>query len=293
MKICASPRQILKPPTRNIPNSTNLPLWAISLSIESERVVEANLRAADMLKIDRIELIDQKFSTFIDFYDQDIFHLHLQNLRDSGRRHSCRLSLRRSDGSHLRVQLESVIRSGDQDVSGSALMTMTDITELDLARREISALNAELELRVQQRTLKLEQTQSQLLHKEKLAAIGTLAASIAHELNNPLQGVLNVINGINRRATLDPEDAELLDIAVDECKRMRELLKALQDFNRPTSGIRAPLDMHKLIDSVLLLFRKVFATKNILIERALCRQYTCPLWGGGPAQAGNHESSLQ
>ncbi len=45
------------------------------------RVVEANLRAADMLKVDRIALVDQKFSTFIDFYDQDIFHLHQQNLR--------------------------------------------------------------------------------------------------------------------------------------------------------------------------------------------------------------------
>ncbi len=172
-------------------------------------------------------------------------------------------------------------------------MTMTDITELDVARREISALNADLELRVQQRTLKLEQTQSQLLHKEKLAAIGTLAASIAHELNNPLQGVLNVVKGISRRATLDPEDAELLDIAIGECKRMRELLKALQDFNRPTSGIRAPFDVHDMIDSVLLLFRKKFATKNIILERQYGRQYTCSLWGGGPAQAGGHESSLQ
>jgi len=70
-------------------------------------------------------------------------------------------------------------------------ITMADITELVQARHAVDALNEELEQPVQQRTLKLEQAQNQLLHSEKLAAIGTLATSIAHELNNPLQGILN------------------------------------------------------------------------------------------------------
>jgi signal transduction histidine kinase len=165
------------------------------------------------------------------------------------------------------VLLESVLGVEKKGLPGQVLTNITDISDLIQARQEVTSLNEELEQRVQQRTLKLEQAQSQLLHSEKLAAIGTLAASIAHELNNPLQGVLNVIKGVGRRAVLEPEDTELMEIAVNECMRMRDLLKALQDFNRPSSGIRAPIDIHSALDSVLLLYKKMFSTNNITIDK--------------------------
>jgi PAS domain S-box-containing protein len=233
-------------------------------------IMESNLRAAHMLNVSRKELYNRKFSTFIHFEDQDIFHLHIQNLKEFWKRQSCSLRLKRREGSHLHVLLESVLRVEKNGLPGQVLMNMTDISDLILARQEVTSLNEQLEQRVQQRTLKLEQAQSQLLHSEKLAAIGTLAASIAHELNNPLQGVLNVIKGVGRRAVLEPEDTELMEIAVKECERMRDLLKALQDFNRPSSGIRAPIDIHNTLDSVLLLYKKLFSTNNIILDKQYC-----------------------
>jgi len=233
-------------------------------------IMESNLRVAHMLNVSRKELYDRKFSTFIHFEDQDIFHLHIQNLKEFWKRQSCSLRLKRREGSHLHVLLESVLRVEKNGLPGQVLMNMTDISDLILARQEVTSLNEQLEQRVQQRTLKLEQAQSQLLHSEKLAAIGTLAASIAHELNNPLQGVLNVIKGVGRRAVLEPEDTELMEIAVKECERMRDLLKALQDFNRPSSGIRAPIDIHNTLDSVLLLYKKLFSTNNIILDKQYC-----------------------
>lgn len=230
------------------------------------RIVETNRRAAQMLHMSKGQLLNRKLAAFIHFDDQDIFHRHKQQLRDTGQRQSIRLRLK-TDNGPLYVQLESALRFEHEDVAGQVLMTMTDITALELAKTEITALNKELQRHVRQRTIKLQETQSQLLHSEKLAAIGTLAASIAHELNNPLQGVLNVLKGVRRRVSLDPEDTELMDIAVDECQRMRNLLKALQDFNRPTSGTRAPLDLHSTLDSVLLLYKKKFDTKNISVEK--------------------------
>jgi PAS domain S-box-containing protein len=231
------------------------------------RIVETNRRAAQMLHVPRGQLLNQKLAAFIHFDDQDLFYLHKQQLRDSGQQQSTRLRLKNGKDSPLYVQMESALRREPQDVAGQVLMTMTDITALEKAKTEIAALNKELQRHVRQRTIKLQETQSQLLHSEKLAAIGTLAASIAHELNNPLQGVLNVLKGVRRRVSLDPEDTGLMDIAVDECKRMRNLLKALQDFNRPTSGTRAPLDLHSTLDSVLLLYKKKFATRNIRVEK--------------------------
>ena len=231
------------------------------------RIVETNRRAAQMLNMSKGQLVNRKFTAFIHFDDQDIFHLHKQQLRNSGRRQSARLRLKTDNDSPLYVQLESALRLEHEDVAGQILMTMTDITALELAKAEITALNKELQRHVRQRDIKLQETQSQLLHSEKLAAIGTLAASIAHEMNNPLQGVLNVLKSVRRRVSLEPEDTELMDIAVDECKRMRNLLQALQDFNRPTSGTRAPIDLHSTLDSVLLLYKKKLDTRNIVVEK--------------------------
>ena len=113
----------------------------------------------------------------------------------------------------------------------------------------------------------LEKTHRQLLHAEKLSAVGKLSASIAHEFNNPLQGVLNVLNGVADRATLDEDDMELMAMAIHECHRMRDLIKILQDFNRPTSGQKSPVDIHAALDSLLLLGNKEYKTKKIVIEK--------------------------
>jgi PAS domain S-box-containing protein len=242
------------------------PVGYVTLSSDG-CIIESNLRAAHMLNVSRKELYGRKFSTYVHFDDQDIFHLHIQNLKEFWKRQSCSLRLKRGGGSHLHVLLESVLGVEKKGLPGQVLTNITDISDLIQARQEVTSVNEELEQRVQQRTLKLEQAQSQLLHSEKLAAIGTLAASIAHELNNPLQGVLNVIKGVGRRAVLEPEDTELMEIAVNECMRMRDLLKALQDFNRPSSGIRAPIDIHSALDSVLLLYKKMFSTNNITIDK--------------------------
>ena len=238
------------------------------ITIDSdEYIIEANLKAAQLLDMSRLDLFKQKFSLLVHFDDLDIYYLHQQRLKDSNRQQSCSLRLKTGKGSFLHVRLQSVPRSSIKGVSGQILLTMTDITELVQARHAVDVLNQELELRVQQRTLKLEQAQGQLLHSERLAAIGALSASLAHELNNPLQGILNVIKGVGKRAIFEPEDTELMEIAFNECLRMRTLLKSLQDFNCPSSGIRAPIDLHNTLDSVLLLYKKKFVTSDIILEK--------------------------
>ncbi|MGB3225202.1 MAG: ATP-binding protein [Desulforhopalus sp.] len=230
-------------------------------------IIEANHKAAHLLDMNILDLRKQKFSLFVHFDDQDIYYLHQQNLKESDRQQSCCLRLKTGKGYARHVQLRSAPRSFVEGVSEQIFLAMSDITELVQARHAVGALNEELEQRVQQRTLKLEQAQSQLLHSEKLAAIGSLAASIAHELNNPLQGILNVVKGVRKRAILEPEDAELMEIALNECLRMRTLLQSLQDFNRPSSGIRAPINLHDTLDNVLLLYKKKFATSNIVVDK--------------------------
>ena len=113
----------------------------------------------------------------------------------------------------------------------------------------------------------LEQTRQQLLHSEKLGAIGRLSACIAHEFNNPLHGVMNVIYSIRKYESLSEEYQELMNIALQECHRMKFLIKELQQFNRPSSGKKELFDIHQSIDSILLFHKKQFKNKKARVEK--------------------------
>jgi len=92
-----------------------------------------------------------------------------------------------------------------------------------------------------------------------------LSASIAHEFNNSLQGVTSIVQGIKKRTDLDHDDTELVDLAIKECHRMRDLIKSLQDFNRPTSARKAPMDIHATLESIYLLCKKEYTNRKISI----------------------------
>lgn len=137
------------------------------------------------------------------------------------------------DGSEIPIELSLTISSSGEFAEFTSIIR--DVTDRKQAEEA------------------LRKTHEQLLHSEKLAAIGGLSASIAHEFNNPLAGITNIIHGLKRRATYDEDDAELIDIAITECARIKDLIKSLQDFNRPSSGRFALIDLHATIDSLLIL----------------------------------------
>ena len=143
----------------------------------------------------------------------------------------------------------------------------TDITERkneETREREAREL---LELRVSQRTEELEKIHRQLLHSEKLSAVGKLAASIAHEFNNPICGIRNVLDGLKRRAILGGEDLQMVELAIRECERVARLTKDLQSFNRPTTGRETRVDVHAALEDILLLCRKNLKNKRISLVK--------------------------
>jgi two-component system, sporulation sensor kinase E len=170
----------------------------------------------------------------------------------------------RKDGSVFRVEISATYMNTGR---GKFVCFCRDITDRRLAEEQLHALNNELEQRVEQRTRELQESQSHYLHAEKVSAIGKLSASIAHEFNNPLQGIMSILKGLKKRAILEEEDRDLLDAAIDESERIKNLIRSLQDFNRPSSGRKVAMDVQGSIDSLLLLCKSDFKSKRISVVR--------------------------
>lgn len=114
---------------------------------------------------------------------------------------------------------------------------------------------------------RLKKSREQLVHAEKLSAIGKLAASMAHEFNNPIYGIRNVLEQIEERVPMNDAYKEMAGLAVRECNRMAELIRKLQDFNRPSSGIIALMDVHEAINDMLILSQKKLKERKITLEK--------------------------
>ncbi len=143
----------------------------------------------------------------------------------------------------------------------------SDITKRKEFELKLQESHELLEQRVMERTEQLEAVHARLLHAEKLSAIGRLSASIAHEVNNPLFAIRNVLAGIHRRVKLEEEDGELVGLAIQECDRIKRLIQDLQSFNRPTSGVISSVNIHSVLDSITMLLRKEFKNKKIRLQK--------------------------
>ncbi len=96
-------------------------------------------------------------------------------------------------------------------------------------------------------TRNLADTQRQLAQADKLASVGRLAAGVAHEINNPLTGVLSYASLLRKRLGADVSAAEDLDVIVRETVRCRGIIRGLLDFARPTAPARKPMDLNEVV----------------------------------------------
>lgn len=125
------------------------------------------------------------------------------------------------------------------------------------ARDELGRLNralvrdqADLERRIAERTMQLRETQAQMLQQEKMANFGLLAAGIAHEVGNPLTGVSNIVQLLQRREH-DEHTREKLDLMAGELARMRVILRELTEFGRPANRERLACSMAEVVGEAL------------------------------------------
>jgi PAS domain S-box-containing protein len=111
--------------------------------------------------------------------------------------------------------------------------------------------------------------QTQLVRAEKLAAIGQLAASIAHEVGNPLQAIQGFLSLFLEQCPPDIPNERFLKLAEEEIERIVQVLARLRDLYRPRADVLAAVDLNDLADSVLLLTSRQLERGRIRLLREM------------------------
>jgi len=152
--------------------------------------------------------------------------------------------------------------------------TVSDVQLLELLAPQaaISIRNArlyqELERRIQAQML----AESRLIRSARLAAVGEMAAGVAHELNNPLTTVTGFIELTLNDLPIDSPLRSDLELALQESHRARGVVRRLLDFSRPVEDQRARADVNELITEVLPLFHHLARTSGITLNPDLAPQ---------------------
>jgi len=134
-----------------------------------------------------------------------------------------------------------------------------DITERRQAEKEKERLYLDLETRL----VELRETQSQLIQSAKLAAVGELAAGVAHELNNPLTSIMGFSNLLLWDAAPDDAMREDLETIVSEANRARTIVRNLLTFARQVESYPENSDLNQVLQETLALVRRHIESDGI------------------------------
>ncbi len=169
--------------------------------------------------------------------------------------------------------LEKPIPIRSPDEFGQLATTFNSTTEaLHRSRLKLQNWGKTLEQKVEEATRELHIAQTETARSEKLASVGLLAAGIAHELNNPLTGVLTFSYLVRKSMPDDSPEAEDLDLVIRETKRCATIIKRLLDFAREKTPEKKFSNLNGLIEETAHLVEQPAQIDNIDIIMDLDKQ---------------------
>jgi two-component system NtrC family sensor kinase len=163
--------------------------------------------------------------------------------------------------------LSHKVEVGSRDEIGVLADSFNEMTEhLREANAKLVEWGTTLERKVEERTRELRDIQEHLVQSEKLASIGKLAAGIAHEINNPLGGILIYSHLVLEDTPPNRPHHENLRKIIKETTRCKDIVKGLLDFARPKEPETAPVDVPTILDSCLAFAGHQALFQNIQVE---------------------------
>jgi two-component system NtrC family sensor kinase len=168
------------------------------------------------------------------------------------------------------------VRSGDE--FGELADSFNAMTAaLRNSRAELREWARTLEQKVESRTEQLRIAQSEAARGEKLASVGLLAAGIAHELNNPLTGVLTFSILLREKMADGSQDAEDIDLVIRETRRCANIIRRLLDFARDKPPEKKFADLNQVIEDTVRLLEGPVHLRDIAVTLDLDRALP-PIW---------------
>ena len=148
-----------------------------------------------------------------------------------------------------------------------------DITE---RKKEAEEITRRLEQMVEERTLKLKETHAKLLHQDKMASLGKLSASVVHEINNPIAGIINLTKLLKRLTadgSIHAEDVndfnQYLELMETETWRVSRIVSNLLTFSRQSEMGFEEVNINRLIEKTLFLNSNLLMINQVRVKRDL------------------------
>lgn len=183
-----------------------------------------------------------------------------------------RLLLEASEISTMGIRM---VESGYLIAAVLVLVSCTLVGILDGLRErrivELQNVSEERARRLEAAQERLTEVQRHLAHAERLAAIGRMAAGVSHEINNPLAAVSGHIRLLSMRIPEDDEKRGLLEVMQRETRRIRDIVKGLNDFARlqpdPEEMRKSFADVHEIVKEAIQAFQPILNEANIRVSQ--------------------------
>jgi PAS domain S-box-containing protein len=138
---------------------------------------------------------------------------------------------------------------------------------------EIASLGIFKDLRERLRIEReLQKMQEALLQSEKLAAMGRLTSQIAHELNNPIYGIMNTLELLKTEIPPESKRRRILELSLSEIQRLSEMLRNMLSFSKPEEEARKRINLNDLLEGILLMMERQMRESNIRVVSDLDHQ---------------------
>lgn len=137
------------------------------------------------------------------------------------------------------------------------------ITDLKAAKDQRERWTKTLEEEVAKKTEEIKKTQAGLIQTEKLASLGRMAAGVAHEINNPLTGVVTFAHLMKKRFPPDTTDSEDLDVIIEQAERCAKIIKNLLTFARATPSEKGKININNIITRTMQLVKNQEKFHNV------------------------------
>jgi signal transduction histidine kinase/putative methionine-R-sulfoxide reductase with GAF domain len=135
--------------------------------------------------------------------------------------------------------------------------------------QELKAFSHQMEEKIQKTTADLRKTEAQLIRSEKLAALGQLAAGIAHEIRNPLTSINILIHSLTENLSTENSRWEDLKVIEEEILRINEIVDQFLRFAKPASPLFEKTDLIPIFEETLQLLRPQLEKGKITVKKEL------------------------